>query len=187
MSTLKIVVYEEGSAAVAKRVFEEFKTADEMSQKIAAVDSIANEGKSSASYDFFLSYSHQDAEAAQYVVEQIRAKAPLAKVFYDRTSLQHGSHWLMDIAESLDVARRVIAIYTPSYWKSEYCKSELTAALVRHIDTGKEVLFPIYYKEANIPNLIRNYQFHDCREGDRQKLEHACSILCNQPVETVWN
>ena len=83
----------------------------------------------------------------------------------------------MQVAESLDNARRVVAFFTPHYWDSTICKDEFTAALTRQHDTGQPILFPVYFLSAPIPYLFRNLQFIDCREGDESKLTEACLKL----------
>jgi TIR domain len=86
----------------------------------------------------------------------------------------------MQIAESLDSAHRVAALYTPHYWSSPACKDEFTAALARQNDIGDAVLFPIYpiyVLSTQIPYLSRNLQYVDCREGDTTKLAQACLEL----------
>jgi hypothetical protein len=83
----------------------------------------------------------------------------------------------MQIAESLDNARRVAALYTPHYWSSPSCKDEFAAALTRQNDTGEAVLFPMYVFSAKIPYLFRNIEYVDCREGDENKLTEACVQL----------
>ena len=88
----------------------------------------------------------------------------------------------MQVAESLDNARRVAAIYTPEYWTSPSCKDEFAAALARQNDTGAAVLFPIYVRTAPIPYLFRNLQYIDCREDDQAKFKEACLQL-NQALQ----
>ena len=83
----------------------------------------------------------------------------------------------MQVAESLDSAQRVVALYTPHYWSSPSCKDEFAAALARQNDTGDPVLFPMYVLSAKIPYLFRNLQYVDCRERDTTKLSGACSVL----------
>ena len=129
-------------------------------------------------YEIFISYSHQDAEAADRVVSLIQATAPDVTIFHDAKTLTTGSSWLMKIADSLDSARKVVAIYTPEYWASPYCKDEFGAAWIRHNDTGADILFPIYYRTAKIPYLFQNAQYSDCREGDPAHLSNACTTLC---------
>jgi len=81
----------------------------------------------------------------------------------------------------------VVAVYTPSYWASKYCKDEFSAAYVRQTDTGESILFPIYYRSAQIPYLFRTVQYSDCREAAASKVSSACQAICaglSRPAET---
>jgi hypothetical protein len=100
------------------------------------------------------------------------------RVFYDRTALQPGASWLWQVAESLDSARRVVALFTPEYWSSNYCKDECCASFIRQTDTGQHILFPIYLRRAAIPYFFRTVQYADCREADMRKLSEACREMC---------
>jgi hypothetical protein len=72
----------------------------------------------------------------------------------------------------------VIALYTPSYWASKYCKDEFSAAYTRQVDTGDSILFPIYFKSTpRIPYLFRTVQYADCREEDLSKVTLACGEI----------
>ena len=130
-----------------------------------------------SNFDIFLSYCHEDGETATMVKQKLELLRPGVQIVFDRTTLKAGASWLMQVAESLDGARRVAALYTPHYWSSPSCKDEFTAALARQNDAGGAVLFPIYVRSAQIPYLFRNLQYVDCREGDTTKLAQACSEL----------
>jgi hypothetical protein len=124
-------------------------------------------------YDVFVSYCHEDSDTAEHLVEAIRRFRPNLRIFHDKKIVQPGESWLTDIAESLDNARRVAAIFTPHYWSSRYCKDEFSAALARQHDTGDSIPFPIYVRSAKIPYLFRTLQYLDCREADLSKLGDA--------------
>jgi hypothetical protein len=179
IGVIKIVVYSEIVAESAKQKFMEVQRAQ------AAIDQHERErvGQkveqlSSNVYDVFVSYSHEDSDHAEAIVKLVQQSVPGARIFYDQKALVPGHSWIMDIAESLDSARRVTALFTPHYWSSRYCKDEFAAALTRQYDTGKAILFPIYFRSANIPYLFRNLQYADCREADSTKLGEACTVLC---------
>ena len=118
----------------------------------------------------FLSYSHKDSDAALSIVNLLKEEVPEARVFYDRQTLAPGDSWLMNIAESLDASKLVATLFTPDYWASKNCKDEFAAAYMRQDDTGQPILFPLYYRAANIPYLFRGLQFADCREADAVRL-----------------
>ena len=130
-------------------------------------------------YDIFVSYAREDGDIAGYLVEKLRRDGRSIEIFYDQSDLREGASWPLQIAMALDSSRRVVALYSASYWCSKNCQSEFLAAFARQNDTGGTILFPIYLSDADIPYLFRNLQFSDCRIRDREKLASACSRLLN--------
>ena len=108
-----------------------------------------------ARYDLFLSYSHDDTEAAQRICKLVQSYRPGLRVFLANKEIAPGTSWLMEIAESLDTVRRVAALMTPSYWESKYCKDEFCAAYVRQTDTGRSLLYPIHFRDTQIPYFFK--------------------------------
>jgi hypothetical protein len=182
LRALKIVSYSDETAAVAKKAFEDAQRADALT-----VSGHADPGKvaEDGTYDVFMSYSHKDADAAQAIVQQLRQERPRIRIFHDRHTLSSGESWLMRIAESLDSSIVVAALYTPDYWASKNCKDEFSAAFLRQNDTGEPVLFPLYYRTAQIPYMFRSLHMADCREGDEERLRDACALLCRRLEQTA--
>jgi TIR domain len=181
ISVLKIVVHSENTAAEAQKKFLEVQREESVDGRKEPESHHSSERDTQPppkGYDVFLSYSHEDSEVAQSLVNTLEQSVPRIRVFYDKKTITPGGSWLMQIAESLDSARRVAALYTPDYWASKYCKDEFTAALVRQTDTAQPILFPIYFRSAQIPYLFRNVQYADCREADISRLSDACRTLC---------
>ena len=169
---LKIVVYSGTAAKLARDKFDAIQAHSPSSES-----RMPEKEQSTGGIDLFLSYCHEDSPAAKRILDSILSMRPATRIFYDRTSLRTGSSWLMQIAESLDTSRRVVALYTPNYWKSNYCKDEFTAAITRQNDTGERILFPVYFRNAQLPYLFQHLQYLDCREGDEDKLSSVCSAL----------
>ncbi len=181
ISVLKIVVYSDATAKLAKKKFLDMKAADAAARvretKTRSILKKSGQEPAGEAWDIFLSYSHEDSDAAQNIYQSLQTLNPALRIFHDRSVLSPGASWLMQIAESLDAARRVVALYTPQYWASKYCKDEFSAAYIRQTDTGKSILFPVYYRSAPIPYLFRTIQYTDCREADIARVSEACLSL----------
>jgi TIR domain len=175
LRTLKIVVYNHEKAQRALAGFLLFRRNFEDSSK-QRPSSETSSGPF-LQYDIFISYARKDLELASFVELSLRASSQSLRVFFDKTDLRVGASWPMQIANALDHSRRVIALYSASYWASKNCELEFMAAFTRQNDTGATVLFPMYLSDAQIPYLFLNLQHADCRINDKVKTADACSRL----------
>jgi hypothetical protein len=169
LHVLKIVVRSPDVAERARQAFEESKT-----KKNKPASKVARRF-----YDVFVSYAREDKDMAGYLVDKLQGDEQSVDIFYDQSALREGATWPLQIAMALDSSRRVVTLYSASYWRSKNCQSEFLAALTRQNDTGGTILFPIYLSDADIPYLFRTLQFSDCRIRDRDKVASACSRLLN--------
>lgn len=101
----------------------------------------------------FLSYDHLDDRYGH--ISQFRER--LADevciqtgeeflIFQDRSDIQWGENWRARIDESLESVAFIIPIITPSFFKSEYCRSELRQFLEREKELSRnDLVLPVYY------------------------------------------
>jgi hypothetical protein len=174
LKLLKIVILDERTAQDIVETFlaskDQHRTEVEQTQPASALST-------DTQYDLFLSYAHEEADYANYIVDKIKENSRAVRIFHDKVSLREGSTWLMQIAYALDSSRRVAALYSPNYWVSKNCQMEFLAAFTRQNDTAENILFPIYLSDATIPYMFRSLQYSDCRVNDRIKLASTCSRL----------
>jgi len=128
-------------------------------------------------FDAFISYSHKNKEAVDYLVAQLLTLRPALRVFVDRLELRPGSPWQQHIFDSLDEARKVICVFSPDYLASKVCKEEFNIALFRHRESADGVLLPVYLHTADLPTYMKLVQYEDVREDDRAKLAQAAEKL----------
>jgi hypothetical protein len=129
-------------------------------------------------YDFFISYAQKDAkDDADELTAELRRLHPGIRVFLDRLSLNPGQSWQQQLDEALAGCRKVVALYTPGYLASKVCQEEFNMARLRHLDSGQDVLLPLYIQTANLPLYMQLLQYIDCRENDRAKIRAACRQL----------
>ena len=162
---LKIVAQSAGQAAEMQRVFSLLKP---------RYSQIEPASPRKLQYDLFISYSHQNAEAARLLTERLRGMKQDLRVFLDRNEIDAGSSWQQKIFEALDDCRVVVAVYSPDYLESKVCKEEFNIAWIRHRESAEGVLVPVYLFSATLPTYMKLMHFIDCREGDEDKL--ACGM-----------
>jgi hypothetical protein len=131
-------------------------------------------------FDFFVSYSHANKEAADVLVAELVQRKPGLRVFLDRLELQMGAAWQQKIFESLDQSRKVVCLLSPEYLSSKICQEEFNLGLLRHRDSEESVLLPLYLRTAALPTYMKAIQWEDVREADSAKLRWAAGRLVGE-------
>jgi len=66
-------------------------------------------------------------------------------IFLDRKDIKWGDSWKKKIEDSIDGTTFLIPIITPGFFKSKYCRDELTRFLKRETELGRDdLILPIY-------------------------------------------
>jgi hypothetical protein len=133
--------------------------------------------RSAPRYDVFISYCHADTDAAELLLGELRRLRVDIRPFIDKEGLEPGAAWQRKLYQSIDSARKVMALYSPSYLNSKACQEEYNIARVLHRRSSERVLFPILLRTADLPPYMREWQYIDCREADPQRLVDACGRL----------
>lgn len=107
----------------------------------------------------FLSYAHRDDEYHGGAISV--AIGEDFHIFQDRKDVAWGKHWPSKLKEGLAGSRFLIAILSPSFFKSDYCRNELTEFLeIERLSGRNDLVLPIYYVTTPfLENPVR-------REGD---------------------
>ena len=168
LKRLKIVAYSDFQAAKASALFADLKI--KHSRPLF-------ESKQEPRYDVFISYAHEDLSAATLIAQELQALQPGIRIFMDRMSLNVGAAWQPEIFEAIDMCRRILVLFSPSYLSSKVCKEEFNIAWVRGREADEDCVFPIYLYSASLPTYMKFRLYIDCREGDENKLRGACSNL----------
>lgn len=124
-------------------------------------------------YDLFISYSHQNVSAADFLIAELRKQRADLRIFLDRMELHTGEAWQQKIYESLDQCAQVVALFSPEYLSSKMCKEEFNIALFRQRESSQQILLPLYLYSAVLPTYMKLTQYRDCREADAAKLSQA--------------
>ncbi|MBP7394694.1 MAG: TIR domain-containing protein, partial [Zoogloea sp.] len=66
-------------------------------------------------YDVFISYSRKNAHDSEMLEKTLRRLRPEIRIFVDRKNLDVGCAWQIEIFESLDKCRKIVAMLSPEY------------------------------------------------------------------------
>ncbi|NBC02650.1 MAG: tetratricopeptide repeat protein [Bacteroidetes bacterium] len=145
------------------------------------------------SYDIFISYAHADNQEGRVdeLVEQIRDihrehYHDHLHIFYDREGIKTADDWEHQILTGLKQSKVMIAVITPNYFESDYCRKEWKHFIDQERDYALEhegmanvytVTFPEFEDKdlEDIPDVwprdILRRQFEDLRpwwnEGEK--------------------
>lgn len=132
------------------------------------------EKKSTDQFDIFISYSHKNKDHVDYFIEGIRKKHPHLRLFYDSDSIPKGGQWLREISRCIDKSKKVLIFLSKEFDESPACWDEFQCAKVRQNRTGKNIIMNIYLlHHPELPSMFEIFNWIDCREADKQKLEQA--------------
>lgn len=116
----------------------------------------------------FLSYARADAAVVEQVAQRLGAAG--LGVWLDKMNLEAGMNWMQEIERELSVVDFVVFFISPNSVKSGWAKRELQVALHRQVSgEGGAVILPVILEDADVPPLLRQFQWIDLRGGDIEK------------------
>lgn len=111
-----------------------------------------------------LSYAKADSAIVQQIADRL-ATAGIG-VWLDKMS-QAGTNWIQEIERELSTADFVAFFISPHSVKKGSAQQELQVALHRQVSReGGAVILPVILADADVPPLLRQYQWIDLRGGD---------------------
>ncbi|HEY1329268.1 MAG TPA: TIR domain-containing protein [Casimicrobiaceae bacterium] len=115
----------------------------------------------------FLSHAHADADFVRQVAAGLQAAG--IQVWFD-TLLQAGTNSMQEIERELSAADFVAFFISPNSVGSGWQKQELAVALHRQLSgEGGAVILPVMLKDADVPPLLRQYQWIDVRDSNVER------------------
>src|SRR6266536_3822986 len=91
-------------------------------------------------------------------------------IFIDREEIKTGESWSIDLREALRLSRYLLPIWSPDYFRSDWCKAELHTMLkreemlgLRQGNNASGLIYPVVFKGAKyIPSeYTKIIQFKD--------------------------
>ena len=190
LRTLKIVEFDSHKAAQLEQMFADYvarkgtriearprRTAIGPSPAFETLD--ATDGP--VGWDCFVSYSRKDNALADTFVQLLEREFPKARIFRDSESIHQGVGWISTLADAIDSSRCFVAVLSPDYFDSKWCRREFDAAIIRSDQGDDELLYPIYWREdKDAPSLYLTFNYVNCIETDIGKLEAATKKLATR-------
>lgn len=123
----------------------------------------------------FVSYSHSDSD----MVEKIAAHLVKANIhiWIDKWELNYGDSLIQRIQEAITESSVLLVMLSKSSIKSEWCKKELTAGLVRELEEKRVVVIPVLLEDCEIPIFLRDKFYADFRSDFTTTIQNLQSSL----------
>jgi hypothetical protein len=118
------------------------------------------------------------SELCKRLSEEIRAQSGREfDIFQDKKDIRIGDVWRQSISQALDNSLFFIAIITPNFFNSKYCREELSYFIEKEASINQTgLILPIYYitcksiedetvrSSDNLANLISSRNIFDWRD-----------------------
>ena len=134
-------------------------------------------------HDIFLSYSREDPvlEWVRYYfkrelerwLKETMAEEP--QIFRDEESLKTGTSWPLALQEGLRRSKVVVAVLSPSYFRSPWCCAEWSSIRHREQQLGlrtqgntRGLIYPVCFSNGDcFPPDVKDIQYRDLRRWNR--------------------
>ena len=100
------------------------------------------------------------------IESRLRVKGiPDAKIFFDTEDITSGARWREKLATGLTQSRCIICIWSPAYFQSRWCTSELRTFEKREELSNRELIVPARYHDGeSFPPNAKDRQAKDFSE-----------------------
>lgn len=107
------------------------------------------------------------------------------KVWFDKWEIKVGDSITWKVEEGIKENEYLGIVLSPESLNSEWVKSELSAAWFKQMDTKKIVVLPIYYRNCEIPFLLRDKKYADFRNDFEEGLKVLAEIFGIKNTSTL--
>lgn len=140
----------------------------------------------------FISYSHEDAEFVDTLAAHLIKSD--TRVWIDRWELHVGDSLIRRIEAAIENASAIVVVLSAASTKSEWCRKELTAGLVRELEEKRVLVLPIIVDDCHIPLFLRDKKHADFRKSFdtglrdvRNAVARVTSDNLGRTVEPKWH
>lgn len=110
----------------------------------------------------FISYNHSDATFATRLARQLVRHR--AHVWIDKWEMHVGDSLIERIQSAVQGASAMLVILSKASVSSEWCKKELSAALLRELEEKRVIALPVLVEDCEVPLFLRGKLYADFRQ-----------------------
>lgn len=110
----------------------------------------------------FLSYSHADDVIANRLADDLRRHN--THVWVDTWELSVGDSIINKVQDAIKKSSALLVLLSKASVRSEWCKKELSAGLMRELEEKRVVVLPVLVEDCEIPVFLREKMYADLRE-----------------------
>jgi hypothetical protein len=133
-------------------------------------------------YDFFISYSARDSDAAKTLMKHLPKyfEQTDTNIFIDDVDIKPGENWREKIETAVRSCDTFVILISNAARNSEECSTEWSAICERKWTEPNVRVIPILVDEAEIPAFLKNLRTLDGR--DASKLLDCASQIADYPA-----
>lgn len=106
-------------------------------------------------------------------------------VWYDKYQIKVGESILWKIDEGIRESEYLGIVISKEALKSEWVKTEITAAWQKQVEQKGNFVLPIYYRECEIPLFLQGIKYADFREDYKQGLEDLVKVFGIKNIDAI--
>lgn len=111
----------------------------------------------------FISHSHQDKEFVDKLAAHLIKHN--AHVWVDRWEIKVGESILEKVQNEIQGASAVLFVLSEASVKSEWCKKEISASLMRELEEKSVIVLPILLEKCQMPPFLKEKKYADFTEN----------------------
>jgi hypothetical protein len=107
----------------------------------------------------FISYACEDEAFVLRLASALKARG--IPVWLDQWDIPPGADWNRSIDRALRESGKIIAVLSPEAVASRQVRAEIQAA----VDAEEKAVFPVLYKDCDVPRILKLYHFSDFKDA----------------------
>lgn len=106
-------------------------------------------------------------------------------MWYDKYQIKVGESILWKIDEGIRESEYLGIVISKEALKSEWVKTEITAAWQKQVEQKRNFVLPIYYRECEVPLFLQGIKYADFRSDYKKGLEDLVNVFGIKKIEAI--